>query len=264
MRFDLAKIARQVGYRRKSTTFRPITLPKSVAAEYFAIIQPVLTNVRNAVPAIMAQYERSLRELTTDKASDVEVEISALEQFGQSIGVVFSARIMRWIERVESMHRSKFSANVLTPVSVNLATMIGQADVIETLETFLARNVALIKDIHAQQKAKISEIVFRGLQSRTPARTVARDISEATGFARQRATRIASDQLQKITSALDEERMRQAGLDEYIWQHSDKVNFRPEHKARDGKKYKLGEFGDDEPGMRPFCGCKRAPVLSFE
>jgi SPP1 gp7 family putative phage head morphogenesis protein len=263
MRYDLKAIAKQAGYRRKVTKFRIITPPNMLALEYYRMVRPALERAKAQVPSIMAQYERTLAQMTTDSPSDVQAEISAIEVFGQSIGIVFSAAVLRWIEQVERWHRGKWSANVLTPVNVNLGTFLTAGDVAQTLESFLAANVALIKDINAEQVRKISDIVFRGLQARTPPRQVGKEISEVTGFARKRTLRIAGDQLQKLTSALDAERMRQAGLDEYIWNHSDKVNFRPEHKARDGNTYKIGEFGSDDPGMKPFCGCKRGPVMSF-
>jgi uncharacterized protein with gpF-like domain len=82
----------------------------------------------------------------------------------------------------------------------------------------------------------------------------------------------------KLASALDAERQRQAGMDVWKWNHSDKLHPRPEHVARDGKLYadepehrgKLGNGQEvlvpppDRPGELPFCGCVRQAVLVFE
>jgi SPP1 gp7 family putative phage head morphogenesis protein len=59
--------------------------------------------------------------------------------------------------------------------------------------------------------------------------------------------------------------MKQAGLDEYQWQHSGKLHYRPHHRARDGKIFKWGEIDPlDMPGIPPFCGCKKRAVIRFD
>ncbi|MGL4833732.1 MAG: phage minor head protein [Shewanella sp.] len=262
MKYDLRALLKQSGFRRKSFIMRSINPPQFMAGELTGATLEVARHWERAKPVIMAEYARTLSQLTTDRPADVEREVNSAGVIGAAISLLITPRIMQWINRVERWHRGKWIANV--PSNVNLTTLLFSGDVSETLETILARNVALVKDISLQTQGKIADIVFRGLQARTPARRVAKEISEATGFARKRTLGIASDQLQKLTSALDADRMRQAGLEEYEWQHSGKVHFRVNHKARDGQKYKIGEPKGDEPGFKPYCGCKRRPVLDLE
>ena len=263
MRFDLAKLARAKGVRRKRIVLRPIVPPQHFATSMAAITLAIPNAWKAATPDIMAQYERALAEILTDDANSVQREIEAASNSVLGLIIIAAQRLGSWAQTVERWHRARWTANMLIPTTVDLSTMITAGDVSETLAQFLARNVALIKDVSAQTQSKISDIVFRGLQGRTPAAKVAKEIREATGFARQRTIRIASDQLQKLTSALDGERMRQAGLDQYEWQHSGKVHPRLEHKARDGKVYTVGEPQGDEPGYAPYCGCKRRPVIEI-
>jgi uncharacterized protein with gpF-like domain len=60
--------------------------------------------------------------------------------------------------------------------------------------------------------------------------------------------------------------MQQAGIDEFEWVHSGKVHFRPWHRARNGKRFKLeGEIPpDDMPGIPIFCGCRKRAVLPLD
>jgi uncharacterized protein with gpF-like domain len=76
---------------------------------------------------------------------------------------------------------------------------------------------------------------------------------------------IASDQTLKLSSQLDTERFRQAGIVKFMWQHSGKPHYRPWHLARDGQVYALeGEIPPgDMPGIPVYCGCKKRAVLDL-
>lgn len=169
-----------------------------------------------------------------------------------------------WTVVVEQWHRGKWAAS-LTPTGVDLKTLIGPEDVARTMDTIVQQNVSLARNLSADMRRRIEQIVFQGFQQRLPARDIARQLSQATGIVRRRALFIAADQTQKLSAELDTERMRQAGLDEFEWVHSGKVHFRPHHRARDGKRFKLdGDIKpDDMPGIPPYCGCKKRAVLTL-
>lgn len=263
MRINLKAAARQQGYRRKRTVFRPVVPSPTLATKYATILLSAGPHIwAAAAPAIVAAYTTALSQLQTDSARDVQTEIDAAAARMNTIFAEITTRTARWLYRVEDWHRKRW-VNLIYPTGVDLSTVLTRVDVAETLETVLARNVALIKDVSTQAQGRISDAVFRGLQERTAARDVAIAIEEAVAMSRRRSIGIASDQLQKMTSALDRERMQQMEIDEYEWQHSGKLHPREEHKARNGKTFKLGE-PEDEPGELPYCGCKRRPILSMD
>lgn len=172
----------------------------------------------------------------------------------------------------------RWRRTVQAATSIDLATLIGPQDVRETLETVIARNVGLVRSVSDETRRRIADSVFRGLQARTPSRQVAKEISEAVGIERRRALRIAADQNVKMSSALNDERRRQAGIDSFLWRHSGKVHPRAAHVERDGKLYsedpgKVGteyegklvrKVPEDRPGQLPFCGCSARAVLILE
>jgi SPP1 gp7 family putative phage head morphogenesis protein len=153
---------------------------------------------------------------------------------------------------------------VLAASKVDLSTMLGPEDVRETLEAVIESNAALVKDVSAQARNRMSDAVFRGLTERRPAREVAKDIRGAVTMGRDRSVRIASDQLTKATSALADERRREAGLDSWAWVSSHKKHPRPEHAARDGRVYTDETAPTDLPGRLPFCGCRSRAVMVFD
>ncbi len=164
---------------------------------------------------------------------------------------------------VERWHRMRWGA-ALQPQGITLQTLLTPVDVADTLEVVLRQNVSLVRNVSDQIRRRIEQVIYTGFTNRTPTRTIARDLSAAIGMERRRALRIAIDQTVKLSSQLDTERMKQAGIDEFQWIHSRKINFRPEHKARDGKIYKFSDPPEDMPGEKPFCGCTKRAVLTLK
>jgi SPP1 gp7 family putative phage head morphogenesis protein len=200
----------------------------------------------------------------TDSPADIEAELRRTESEVERVLLELTPRLREWILRVERFHRAKWRAGVLSAAGVDLDTLIGPQDVAETIDALIGRNVGLVKDVSAEARRRIADSIYRGLTERRPARDVAREIREAVEMGRDRAQRIASDQLTKATSALDSERMRQAGIDAWDWIHSGKLHPREEHLARHRKRYSFSNPPSDMPGEKPFCGCRKLAVVEFD
>lgn len=272
MKFDLPAMARRKGIRR-AVTFRPIN-PTQAQAQ--ALAQLYLAVVKAWDPdRILARYSP---DLTSDSASD---DAQAIEQTASDVRrliVEFGAAVRRWAVRAEIVHRGKWAAAVFASTAIDLSMFLTAGPVQEALETFVERNVALVKDVSEQARGRISDAVFRGYQQRRPVRDVAKEIREATGMARDRSIRIAGHQNSNLSAAFDRERRAEAGLTMFRYRHGGKKNFRPWHKARDRKVYdsKTGKqvnpdgsamtggdtiAADDRPGVPPGCGCREQAYL---
>jgi hypothetical protein len=280
MKYDLAAMARrQSNIRRKSITIRDTPAPAILASDLFASgYKPVLSLIDRYAAQANAEYERSLSALITDSGDDLT---SIFERMGQelsSLVLVLRPSLRDWCVRIEKYQRGKWRGAVLSAAGVDLQTMLGPEDVAQTLETTLAWNAALIRDVGEQARQKISSAVFSGLTNRTPARDVAKEIRAATGFARDRSLRIASDQLSRVSSTLADERRRAAGISTWEWIHSQKRFPRQAHIARNGHIYSddkadVGKVIDGKtveavpatrPGQEVACGCRARSVISFE
>lgn len=269
---DLAR--RQRNIRRRRIVLRDIAPPAVLASDlYAACYAPVVALWQNATDRIVGTYARSLAEVTTDSPADLTADLDAADAEFQRLLFLITPQLNTWALRVESWFRGKWRGAVLSATGVDLQTMLGPQDVRASLETHIQWNNDLIRDVSAEARRRIGAAVFDGLRNRSPARDVAAKVREATGFARDRSRRIASDQLAKLTSALADERRREAGIDRWRWRHSGKLHFRPEHKARDGKVYADTAAGagenalappEDRPGQLPYCGCRALACLIFE
>lgn len=277
MRFDLAALAKRHGLR-KSTVIRDIKPPQMFAINLFnAAYADVVKAWEEAAPQLIAEYRRSLSELTTDSPTDLENIFAEAERRTGAIFFGLKPALERWTLFVERWHRQKWNAAVLSASRVDLSTMLGTSDVRLSLETSIANNVGLVRSVSDETRQKMSQAVFDGLRNRTAADDVAKRIREVAGMGRARARRIASDQLAKLTSSLADERRRQAGLSEWEWLHSGKLHPREDHQARNGRVYsdEPGEVGgkangktinappNDRPGQLPFCGCRSRSVISL-
>lgn len=251
---------RRPGQRR--VVLRPLTISPVLAGDlYRAAYRDMVEGWNAALPAIEAEYSRTLSEMTNDSPADVMVAISAVESDIAARTLAVRLALKRWADLLERHYRQKWRGAVLAATKVDLSTVIGPEGARIALETAVERNVALVASVSEQTRTKIAAEVFSGLTERRPVRDVAKALSEAVGMSRRRALNIASDQASKLGAQLNVERAREAGLTHYQWMSSHKAHARPEHAARDGKVFEYGKPSGDEPGTAVHCGCTARAVL---
>ena len=272
--FSLPDMVRRAGTRRTSTDIRVIEPTKAQVDQLARVYMKVVRAwALIAKERIMPAYARSLeRRAARDHVAgkmitdDIAEATAALQDAGpelQRLLLTLTPELRDWFVTYERYHRGKWTANVLSASGIDLALILGPADAATTLADLLAWNVSLIADVAAQAQSQIAAAVFSGYQSRQPSREVAKRINEVLQGSKRRARFIASDQANKLSSALDQERRRQAGLDWFRWRSSHKRNFRPEHQARDLKEYTDATAPKDRAGTLPGCGCKEQAILKL-
>ena len=266
MQFDVAELIQRAGKTRQAElVLTPIVptvgLERDVLALYMRVVRKWGAE---CLENIMPEYGRTLSELVKDSPDDVEQEIEESGAAVTRLVLAIGPELENWVVRVEQWHRGRMS-QLFSPAGVRLDTLLGRGDVARTLESVLNENLALIRSLNEQMRNGISGAVFRGLQARSPAADVAREIRKITGVARSRAELIAADQLQKLPGRLDQERQQQLGIHEFEWAHSGKKHPRLHHKARNGLRYKWNSVvgRTDPPGRAIRCGCRARAVVKL-
>lgn len=260
-KYDLARLARVNA--RKLIVFRAIFTTRAQAIDLATILLATVNQIESRLPRFVEIYTRTLEQkLRHDSVDELGGELDDMDRTLQRLVLEMDPSLRRWAFRTEGWHRGKWKRAVLDAVNVELTTMLSN-DVQDTIETWLKRNTALVRNVSDEARGRIADAVFRGYTNRATAREIAKEIRNATDLARKRSIRIAGDQVVKLSSALTAERRRQAGLKLWKWRHSGKPHFRPEHLARDGQIYSDETAPKDLPGQLPYCGCVEQAVLDL-
>ena len=265
MTYKLASVARRAGIKRNKT-LRPIfvtqELKKSLYALSVASVRELRVQVKDRLlPAYGAAVDSMTRD---DQAEDLASVLTQIELVVDGVVVTAVADLPDWFRVAIRWHDQKWRSSVRGAVGVDVYPFPDQLRYDTRIKAFQNAAADLIRDVSDKVKTEIKGIVWRGLTQQTPRAEIGKQISERMNIARCRANLIAIDQANKLSGELTAIRMEEAGLDSYVWKHSGKVHYRPHHKARDGKVYKMGEPKGDQPGWAPYCGCVRAPVVDVD
>ena len=296
-KINLPRMIAATGTKRRRFVIRNREPLKRDRDRLLAIYLRVVKHWESAIPRIVEVYERNARAnglligdayrnrqsagqiievlVAHDTAEDIVTEAidSEASWFER---VFFDLRILvaDWAGYVEAYQRSRWTKAIFSATGVELDTLLEAGDVSMTVRERIAANLELVRDVNAQQRQRMAQAVYSGYSQRLSAREIAKELQAVTGFGRKRAMLIASDQHQKLISALDTERMHQAGVTDFIWRHSKKRHPRDWHKAREGKQYNLttrvrsdGEETipkDDMPGVPIRCGCLKESVIDLD
>lgn len=274
MKFDLARLIAQRTKRRQFTFGTPDPLKRDQDA-LLRIYLRVIRHWEGARGRLIEAYGRELGNvLMRDSVDDMQAEIDREAGWFQSAFLSLEVQITAWTASVEAWHRSKWRGSILSASGVDVDTMLYAGDVQQTVLASIRGQLNLIADVNEQQKSRMAEAIFRGLNQRMPAREVAKELQAITAFGRKRSLLIASQELQKIATALDRERQAEAGLKSFKWFHSKKKHPRNWHVARNGKIYdwktrkQVGGDevipADDMAGIPIRCGCRAAGYLEIE
>lgn len=278
MRYDLATMAARQGLKRRETVFPPIHTTPAMANDLARILRMMISPWLACRPRIVSAYDREIeRRLQQDSLDELTSLFGQLSDEVDRLILDLTPTMQQWAFKTEEWHRSKWQRAILAGADLDVSTLIGRVDATETIADFMARQTALIRNVSSEARGRIADLVYRGMQQKVPSKQIGKAITGAIGLSRNRANRIAADQAMKISSALDAQRQREAGLTVWQWNHSGKLHFRPAHKARDenwyadaaedrgtapsGKEILAPPEDDDLPGIPPYCGCVRQAIL---
>ncbi len=267
LRYNLATMARATGLK-KNVVLRPIDPTAALVNDLYREYVPVARAWRDqSATLILPAYSAALDRLTRDEEAD---QIgAALAQSDAHAGSVVAAKLIafrQWAVRVENWHRGRFEQAVASATGIKVQGVILDQDAAEELALAVQRNTDLIRNVSDVMRQQIGQAVWQGIAARTPRNEIAKQINAVIDGQRARARRIAVDQANKLSGALDELRQQQAGIDTFQWRHSRKLHYRPVHKTRNGKRYRWDDpaIRNDKPKMKPFCGCTAQAVVEIE
>ena len=271
--FSLEALARAAGVRRSKPLPDIVTTKAQrdqLRSIYLRVVNAWITGARQQLqPTYNPNLTDDVPEFEQAEAAlanEVAVLVANLTFTGGALDV--------WASGVEQWHRNRVISGALSAANVDISTRLSPFDVRPTVQEAVAWNTSLIRNVSEDMRQRISNAFFAGFRAGTPPRELGKQINEVAGIGRRRANNIAADQTVKLSAALDRARQAEMGLTEWVWRSSHKVNYRPEHLARDGKHYASSPQEARRTGLRPppqdmpgeliNCGCTRQAWLRLE
>ena len=251
--------------------------PRAIEREYAKAIQSLLREAaavvaREITPALAgwsAEARAELDRLDAVRADGIGQRIAAyIRRVGGRLlssirPTALDALAERFADRTSSWSRAQVNRQVRAAVGVDV--FASEPNLAPLVDTFVAENVALIRNVPEQFLTNVEGLVLRGVTSGTLPRDIAEQLADAEGVALRRAKNIARDQVGKFYGRLNSVRQQRLGVKTYTWTTANDNRVRPEHEERDGKVYAWNpEDATDEieylppeeqPGGPPMCRC---------
>lgn len=260
-------------------TGKPLHYSAAPAARYRKQLEVLIDRMRNEYEREITRLYRDFDAITMDAsiASQARILMSAL---GEKWAKLFTrnSRDMaeRMINQVDRDAKKRLGSSLKElsgGLSIDIPDMPG--DLMDKIKAATAENVALIKSIPSEYHLRIEGTVLRSITSgQEGSKTLFDDIRHIGAVTDKRAKLIAVDQTRKVTSALNVERMKSAGVRQWKWVHSSgSAEPRPLHLKLNGEIFnyddpppiideRTGERG--YPGQLVGCKCVQIPVISFD
>lgn len=255
---------------------KPLANNAAVAQRYQKKLDALIKRMRSEYDSEITRLYRDFGELTMDASLASQSRI-VLNELGRKWEQIFSRASKDIVDSFVSQLNKAAKKDVeqsLKQLSGGLAIKVPEwpGDLQEKVKAAVNSNVKLIRNIPEEYSLRIEGIVNRSIESgQEGAATIYRELNKAGDITERRARTIAMDQTRKVTSAMNNERMKSAGVTKFRWRHSGGgKDPRRIHVQLDGQIFPL----DDPPvidedgtrGMPGFlinCRCVAVPVLDF-
>ena len=235
---------------------------------------------------LRVMYREYRRELvaTFDDTPPIAMDASiankasvALNKLKRKFAKLFRDRAPEIVDRMMNGVDKASSDNLKTSLKelsggITLKTDAMPAPLKQIVQSAIKENVALIKSIGEKYHTQIEGAVMRSLQPGGRGLADVREfLDKYEGITDRRRDLIAMNQVRRVTTAMQVERAKSAGVKEFIWRHSrGGAHPREIHERLDGKVFTLDNLPviDKDgtrglPGSLPNCRCFMVPQLSW-
>lgn len=196
-------------------------------------------------------------QITTDDAVDeISALLDRLTAEAAAVVVQIIAALPFVVHRAEIRHADKWAQAVKAQSGLEITAMLDRISGDPAVKAQVQWASSLIRDVSDQARIWVSEIIIRGNSQQLSAAEMGKQIERKIGVSKRRAKLIAADQANKLAATFDKIRQTEAGVSQYKWRHSRKLNGREDHQAREGKIYSWNKPpSDGHPRSLPYCGC---------
>lgn len=262
--------------RKRERTMRPAKPPRSARKNYLDELDRQVRYLK-AQTANLSQLISTGADRALVAQSLADLSRAAQARFDQLAPNTAAS----FVGQVSTANKETIQKSIAAALSVDFATILDGDNVGALLDMALGENVALIKSISAEHFAEVGRAVldnYRGVPLPGDV-SLTKRLQDIGGITKKRAKFIARDQTSKLTGNLNQARMQENGIDEYIWRtaRDERVVGTPggkypkgtrghgNHYEREGETFSWSSPpSDGHPGQAYNCRCYAEPKLNID
>ena len=268
---NVERLKKQPIRKRSVVWLYPRTIEHQYRRELMRVINEWLKDVDGLLeiylPAIFTELEKTV--VKTDSSIDFfEPLFNRINSRLSSHTENFIVIAKNTAKKTNAWNKKQFLK--VTHSITGLKILSSDLWVDNVVNSFVNRNVNLIKNLASELTGKINHLVHNGVVLGKSIRTIKKEIVntgiEGGAFrsVKKRAELIARDQVGKLNGQMSMNRQKSIGVKKYIWRTALDERVRSAHSAREGKTYSWkNPPADGHPGMPIQCRCYPEPDSGF-
>lgn len=259
--------------------------PENAIAQLNRVNQTVVAELRRLNKIVLVDYRKLLRTTRTDDidAGDIDGYIESLvAQYGRwfsknrdtlerSIALVEKTanvgNAVRFNAKMRQALNRKGQAVMYPDLSIAAEEGVSKA----TSRAWQRQQIDLIKkdgttgpnavpSIPEKHFERLKAIVQKAVHNGDRFEDLQAELVQLDGIDSRRAEVIARDQTNKYNAGMTQERSRSLGITHYFWRTVGDDSVRPEHRARNGRRFAYDDPpSDGPPGVPVQCRCYADP-----
>ena len=241
--------------------------PKQIEVRYrkalSTLVRALKSDINTKIIPILNAYQS---EFVKDAyASVLSQAFNELQNKYASITDEANRVATTFVNSSNATNKRKFYASLQSSLGIDIQAIVQQENLNDILIAKTRENVALIKSIPNEFLKKVETVVFEGTTQGNRPTSMIKELQKIGDVTENRARLIARDQTSKINSALNQERQRNLGVEEYVWITADDDRVRPNHASKNGKTFRWDNPPKDtgNPGEDIDCRCIAQPIIKI-
>jgi SPP1 gp7 family putative phage head morphogenesis protein len=248
---------------------------KRQARERYAVASRVERDYLRNIRKLTNQIDHMVKGMVNIKMTQYELERAQarlqamLRQYGETITPWAESAAEKMVKRVESIDENNWT-RLGKQINRSLRKELQDAPVGETLRSFMAEQVVLIKSLPIEAAERVHKMTLEGITTGERASSIAAKILETGSVTKSRAQLIARTEVARTASGLTMARSKHVGATHYYWRTSGDGDVRASHKKFNGRIIAWDDPPEVDPGYRyhagmfPNCRCYPEPILEEE
>ena len=264
----------------KPKVLKGTPLPNDVSLEI-----KVANSLKKLTDSLIKETEKELSQLfktnnskkffATDESisSQARIILNALSKKYASIFLDKGKLISDYmVNQANNSSKSQVHNSLKDLSGLSIKTSNTSQRTMEIMKASVSQSVSYISSIQERYLTDVEGAVFRSITSGEGIKDLIPAMQKFGNMSHNKARNLALDQTRKTTNAIKTQKLKDAGVKKFIWNHSaGGLNPRQRHIDLDGKIFSYDDLPiiDDSgtrglPAQAPNCRCFQTPVIEFE